>query len=224
MIRKASRRAFSHGLLLLYIGVILFPLSWTLNSSFKSNKEIITAPWSFPHEISFSNYWNAWSGAHVGHYFMNSVINSTVSSSVSLLLGTATAYAVTRMAFPKISLVIRRILLLALLIPAASLLVPLYMLLRSLHLYNTSLALILPYVTLGIPWTVFMVSSFLTSIPNELEEAGIMDGLSIFGLLWRLIVPIVMPSSLCAAIMISVIPIVVMYLLLQKRIMVNIKA
>ncbi|MNV72923.1 Inner membrane ABC transporter permease protein YcjP [compost metagenome] len=116
-----------------------------------------------------------------------------------------------------------------------------------------------------------MVSAFLTFIPNELEEAGIMDGLSIYGLLWRVIVPITMPSlftvfmlnfltswnefimanlfltkeklrtlpvsmvafydqlnmnygSLCAAIMISMIPVVVMYLFLQKGIMENIKA
>jgi raffinose/stachyose/melibiose transport system permease protein len=265
------RRVFPHAVLLIYIGLILFPLGWTLNSSFKTNKEIITAPWSFPTDLSLSNYWNAWTGAHVGHYFMNSVINSTVSAIVSLALGTATAYALTRMSFPRLSLVLKRVLLLALLVPAASLLVPLYMLLRSLHLYNTPLALILPYVTLGLPWTVFMVSSFLTSIPNELEEAGIMDGLSIYGLLWRVIVPISIPSlftvfmlnfltswnefimanlfltkeklrtlpvsmvafydqlnmnygSLCAAIMISMIPVVVMYLILQKGIMENIKA
>lgn len=271
MSRYPLRRLFPHAILLLYIGFILFPLVWTLNSSFKTNKEIITAPWSFPSQFSLSNYWNAWSGGHVGQYFVNSAFNSTVSAVVSLLLGTATAYALTRMSFPRLSLVIKRVLLLALLVPAASLLVPLYMLLRSLHLYNTSLALILPYVAFGLPWTVFMVNAFLSSIPNELEEAGIMDGLSIYGLLWRIIIPISIPSlftvfmlnfltswnefimanlfltkeklrtlpvsmvafydqlnmnygSLCAAIMIGILPIVVMYLILQKGIMEKIKA
>lgn len=188
------RRASLHALLMMYIGIILFPLLWVLNSSFKTNKEIIASPWSLPERLSLSNYGNAWTGAHVGHYFTNSLVISVISALATLLLGTATAYALIRMDFPRLSKLIKRILMLALLVPAGSLLVPLYMLLRSMHLYNTPLALILPYVTIGLPLTVFIFSVFLKSIPGELEEAGIMDGLSIYGLLWRVIIPITIPS------------------------------
>ncbi|WP_246309934.1 carbohydrate ABC transporter permease [Paenibacillus alginolyticus] len=265
------RHVFLHAVLMSYIGIILFPLLWVLNSSFKTNKEIITSPWSLPERLSLSNYWNAWTGAYVGHYFTNSLVISVISALTTVLLGTATAYALTRMDFPRVSKLLQRILMLALLVPAGSLLVPLYMLLRSMHLYNTPLALILPYVTIGLPLTVFIFSAFLKSISSELEEAGIVDGLSIYGLLWRVIIPITIPSlvtvfmlnflsnwnefmmanlflakekfrtlpvsmvafydqlnmnygSLCAAIMFSVIPVVLIYFILQKRIIESIKS
>lgn len=265
------RRVFLHVVLMLYIAIILFPLLWVLNSSFKTNKEIIASPWSLPEQLSLSNYWNAWTGAHVSHYFTNSLVISVISAMVTLFLSTATAYALTRMEFPRLSKFLKRILMIALLVPAGSLLVPLYMLLRSMHLYNTPLALILPYVTMGLPLTVFIFSAFLKSIPSELEEAGIMDGLSIYGLLWRVIIPITIPSlvtvfmlnflsnwnefmmanlfltkakfrtlpvsmvafydqlnmnygSLCAAIMFSVIPVVLIYFILQRRIIESIKS
>ncbi|NHW39247.1 carbohydrate ABC transporter permease [Paenibacillus aceris] len=271
--RKASalRGVIPHAVLVVYIGIILFPLVWVLNSSFKTNKEIIAFPWSFPDEWLLSNYWNAWTGAHVSQYFTNSVVISLISAMMTLMLGTATSFALTRMKFPGLSKVINRVLLLALLVPAGSLLVPLYMLLRSMHLYNTPLALILPYITVGLPLTVFMISAFFKSIPSELEEAGIMDGLSIYGLLWRVLVPITVPplipvfmlnflsnwnefmmanlfltkekfrtlpvsmvafydqlnmnyGSLCASIMFSLIPVLLMYVILQKRIIECVKA
>ncbi|MBA2939206.1 carbohydrate ABC transporter permease [Paenibacillus sp. CGMCC 1.16610] len=256
---------------MVYIVIILFPLAWVLNSSFKTNKEIIAFPWSFPHEWLLSNYGNAWTGAHVSHYFTNSLVVSSISAVMTLILGTSTSFALIRMKFPRLSKVINRVLMVALLVPAGSLLVPLYMLLRSFHLYNTPLALIMPYITIGLPPTVFMISGFFKSFPSELEEAGTMDGLSIYGLLWRVIVPITVPplipvfmlnflsnwnefmmanlfltkekfrtlpvsmvafydqlnmnyGSLCAAIMFSLIPVVLMYFLMQKRIIACIKA
>ncbi|MDU0203404.1 carbohydrate ABC transporter permease [Paenibacillus sp. MAH-36] len=271
--RKANslRGTVQHAILLVYIAIILFPLGWVFNSSFKTNKEIIAFPWSFPDDWLLSNYGNAWTGAHVSHYFMNSLVISSIAAVMTLILGTSTSFALTRMKFPRLRKVIKRVLMVALLVPAGSLLVPLYMLLRSFHLYNTPLALIMPYITFGLPPTVFMISAFFKSFPNELEEAGTMDGLSIYGLLWRVIVPIAIPplipvfmlnflsnwnefmmanlfltkekfrtlpvsmvafydqlnmnyGSLCAAIMFSLIPVVLMYFLLQKRIIACIKA
>lgn len=271
--RKAIslRSVIPHAVLMVYIGIILFPLGWVLGSSFKTNKEIIASPWSFPDEWHLSNYWNAWTGAHVSHYFTNSLVISVISAMMTLILGTSTSFAFTRMKFPRLSKVINRVLIVALLVPAGSLLVPLYMLLRNMHLYNTPLALILPYITLGLPLTVFMISAFFKSIPSELEEAGTMDGLSIYGLLWRVIVPITVPplipvfmlnflsnwnefmmanlfltkekfrtlpvsmvafydqlnmnyGSLCAAIMFSLIPALLIYVFLQKRIIACMKA
>ncbi|MDD9269769.1 carbohydrate ABC transporter permease [Paenibacillus sp. GCM10023248] len=269
--KRAPRNALPHAVLALYIGIILLPMGWVLLSSFKTNKEIITSPWSWPNEWLISNYWNAWTGAHVSQYFTNSLVISIISAAMTLLLGTATSFALTRMTFPRLSKAIRRVLMLALLVPAGSLLVPLYMLLRSLHLYNTPMALILPYITVGLPLTVFMVNAIFKSIPSELEDAGIMDGLSIYGLLGRVLVPTTAPmllpvfmlnflsswnefmmanlfqskerlrtlpvsmvafydqlnmnyGSLCAAIMFSLVPVVLIYLFLQKRMIESVKA
>lgn len=61
-------------------------------------------------------------------------------------------------------------------------------------MYNTPMALIFPYISFGIPLTVFVLAAFLKSIPNELEEAGVMDGLSTFGILGRIIMPLTLPT------------------------------
>ncbi|MCD1258306.1 carbohydrate ABC transporter permease [Paenibacillus athensensis] len=260
-----------HFVLLFYLLITLYPLIWVLNSSFKQNKEIIDSPWGLPHNFTISNYINAWTGSKVSTYFVNSLYISTLSAIATILLATATAYAITRMKFPKWSKVVSGVLLLALLIPAGSLLVPLYILLRQIHAYNTPFALILPYVTFGLPLTVFVVSAFLKSIPGELEEAGVMDGLSAFGLLGRIVLPLTMPTlvtvfilnflsnwnefimanlflakeklrtlpvgmvafydqlnmnygGLCAAIMFSVVPVVLIYSILQNQIIEGVTA
>jgi raffinose/stachyose/melibiose transport system permease protein len=264
-------RTIPHFVLFIYLFITLYPLVWVFNSSFKKNKEIIDSPWALPQSFTFSNYINAWTGSKVSTYFINSLYISTLSALVAILLASATAFAITRMKFPAASKLISAILLLALLIPAGSLLVPLYILLRQIHVYNTPFALILPYITFGLPLTVFIVSAFLKSIPSELEEAGIMDGLSAYGLLWKIILPITMPTlvtvfilnflnnwnefimanlflakeklrtlpvgmvafqdqlnmnygGLCAAMMFSIIPVIIIYSVLQNRIIEGVTA
>jgi raffinose/stachyose/melibiose transport system permease protein len=264
-------RTIPHFVLFIYLFITLYPLVWVFNSSFKKNKEIIDSPWALPQSFTFSNYINAWTGSKVSTYFINSLYISTLSALVAILLASATAFAITRMKFPAASKLISAILLLALLIPAGSLLVPLYILLRQIHVYNTPFALILPYITFGLPLTVFIVSAFLKSIPGELEEAGIMDGLSAYGLLWKIILPITMPTlvtvfilnflnnwnefimanlflakeklrtlpvgmvafqdqlnmnygGLCAAMMFSIIPVIIIYSVLQNRIIEGVTA
>jgi raffinose/stachyose/melibiose transport system permease protein len=264
-------RTIPHFVLFIYLFITLYPLVWVFNSSFKKNKEIIDSPWALPQSFTFSNYINAWTGSKVSTYFINSLYISTLSALVAILLASATAFAITRLKFPAASKLISAILLLALLIPAGSLLVPLYMLLRQIHVYNTPFALILPYITFGLPLTVFIVSAFLKSIPGELEEAGIMDGLSAYGLLWKIILPITMPTlvtvfilnflnnwnefimanlflakeklrtlpvgmvafqdqlnmnygGLCAAMMFSIIPVIIIYSVLQNRIIEGVTA
>jgi raffinose/stachyose/melibiose transport system permease protein len=269
--RMHITRTIPHIVLFIYLFITLYPLVWVFNSSFKKNKEIIDSPWALPQSFTFSNYINAWTGSKVSIYFFNSLYISTLSAVAAILLASAAAFAITRMKFPAASKLISAILMLALLIPAGSLLVPLYMLLRQIHVYNTPFALILPYITFGLPITVFIVSAFLKSIPSELEEAGIMDGLSAYGLLWKIILPITMPTlvtvfilnflnnwnefimanlflakeklrtlpvgmvafqdqlnmnygGLCAAMMFSIIPVIIIYSVLQNRIIEGVTA
>jgi raffinose/stachyose/melibiose transport system permease protein len=142
---------------------------------------------------------------------------------------------------------------------------------KNLGLYNTSFALIVPYTAFGIPLSVFVIAAFLKSIPKELEEAGIMDGLSVFGLLGRIVLPLTMPTlvtvfiinfishwneyilaslllsgeslrtlpvavvafmdkfnfnygAMSAAVMISCVPVIIVYAVLQKKIIEGVAA
>jgi raffinose/stachyose/melibiose transport system permease protein len=268
---KNLKKTIPHFFLLVYVFLVLYPMFFLLNTSFKKNMQIDSDPWGLPKPFTLSNYTYSFSNSKIGIYFFNSFFISTVSTVATILLAICIAYAVTRMRYPSISKYVYAILLLSLLIPAPALLIPLYRMVNWLHIYNTPFALIIPYTTFGIPLTVFIISAFLKSIPRELEEAGIIDGLSVYGLLGRIILPLTMPTlvtvfilnylgnwneyvlanlflsndnlrtlpvavvsffnkfntnygALCASVMISIIPVILIYSVLQKRIIEGVMA
>ncbi|QGQ99069.1 carbohydrate ABC transporter permease [Paenibacillus psychroresistens] len=258
-------KCIPHIILMTYVIVVIYPLFFILTASFKINSNIILHPWGLPKPLIIQNYIDALSNNLIGRYFWNSLSVATIATALSILLAVTIAYALTRMKFPLFSKIVYGILLLALLIPPASLLIPLYIMVKDLGLYNSHLALILPYSSFGIPLTVFVIAAFLKSIPTELEEAGIMDGLSAYGLLGRIIIPLTLPTlvtvfilnflsnwneyimaslflsnqllrtlpvaivsfsdkfnmnygALCASVMVSVIPVILIFIFLQKQI------
>lgn len=183
-----------HLVLVPYLLIVLYPLFFVLNSSFKGNSEIVMHPWSLPESFSLENYTKAFTSSHIGKFFFNSLYIATIATTASILFALGIAYAVTRMKFPTLSKITYGLLLVSLLISPVSLLIPLYIMVKNLGLYNTPFALIVPYAAFGIPLSVFVISAFLKSVPKELEEAGIMDGLSAFGLLGRIVLPLTMPT------------------------------
>ncbi|WP_342663648.1 carbohydrate ABC transporter permease [Paenibacillus taiwanensis] len=194
MFKKKVKQLAPHLFLWPYILIVLYPLLFVITASMKNNTEIFNDPWGLPAVFNMQNYRDALTNSYIGHYFANSLYVGVVATVSTLLLSTAIAYAVTRMKYPVISKLVYGMLLLSLLIPPASLLIPLYTLVKDFGLYNTPLALIFPYIAFGIPLTVFVLAAFLKSIPNELEEAGIIDGLNTFGILWRIIIPLTLPT------------------------------
>lgn len=190
-----SRRIVIHILLWIYVIITLYPIFFALQNSLKSSADVISSPFSLPiGSFTFDNYITVWELTPVVRYFINSMYISTGASIVSMILAAMTAYAITRMRFRTMNKIVTAIIGAALMIPGSFLLVPLYFLLVDLKLADTPFALLLPYMTFGIPLSVFIVASFLKTVPSELEEAGVMDGISAFGLFWRIILPITMPA------------------------------
>lgn len=194
MIKRGLSRTTLHIILIIYVIIVVFPLLFVFSSSMKDNTQIFDDPWGLPPTLDFSNYVDTLTNDHIGIYFFNSLYISMISTLLTLLLSTAIAYAVTRMKFPTASKGVYGLLLVSILVPPASLLIPLYIMISNFGMINTPLALILPYATFGIPLTVFVVAAFLKSIPLELEEAGIMDGLTTYGLLFRIVIPLTLPT------------------------------
>jgi len=191
---KRRIQILPHLVLIPYMIVILYPLYFVLTASFKESAQIRLDPWGLPNSLNLEHYQNALSSNSIGKFFLNSLFVTTTSTVVGLILALTIAYAVTRMRFPKLSKIVYGVLLLSLLIPPVSLLIPLYILVKDLGLYNTYWALIVPYTAFGIPISVFIIAAFLKSIPKELEEAGIVDGLTVYGLLFRIVLPLTMPT------------------------------
>ena len=180
--------------ILIILGLsFLYPLFWMINLSLKSVREIYQFPFSLPKEIIWENYPNALSAFNFLTFFLNSVIYSIVSVFFILLFGSMLAYFLARME-TRFHKFLMNYIVMGIVIPTSVTIIPIYMMLSKMHLKNTRGGLILIYTSFGIAGTVIMLYAFLRSLPKELEEAAMMDGCSIYGTFFRIIIPCIKPA------------------------------
>lgn len=192
---RALKKLIPHIFLMAYLLVILYPFLFVLFSSVKvDNQSIATNPFGLPSTLVFDNYVNAWVSAKISTYFWNSLYIGVLSACLSILFAAMLAFAVTRMRYNRISAIIFQCILIGMLIPNNSLMLPIYGIMRQLDILNTHMALILPYVANAIPFTVIILAAFMRSLPGEIEEAAVIDGLRSGGLFARIILPLTVPA------------------------------
>jgi raffinose/stachyose/melibiose transport system permease protein len=192
---RTIKNVIPHILLMSYLLIILYPFLFVFFSSVKTDNQAIAAnPFGFPKAFQFDNYVNAWVNAKISTYFLNSLYIGVLAACLTILFAAMMAFAVTRMKFGKISFFIFQLILLGMLIPNNALLLPIYKMMRQLNFLNTHLALIVPYVANAIPFTVIILAAFMRSLPNEIEEAAVIDGLGPSGMFVKIIVPLVIPA------------------------------
>ncbi|WP_059052337.1 carbohydrate ABC transporter permease [Paenibacillus senegalimassiliensis] len=192
---RALKKTIPHLFLMAYLLVILYPFLFVLFSSVKTNNQAIASnPFGLPSSIIFDNYVNAWVNARISTYFFNSLYIGVLSACLSILLAAMLAFAVTRMRYGRISAIVFQLVLLGMLIPNNSLLLPIYGIMSKLGVLDTHMALILPYVANAIPFSVIILAAFMRSIPGEIEEAAVMDGLGSAGVFVRIMIPLTVPA------------------------------
>jgi N-acetylglucosamine transport system permease protein len=177
-----------------YALTMILPILWTIIQSFRSGAEIVFEPWKLPNQFLWENYSDALGRLHIGTYFVNSFIVTVASMILSVLLASMVSYVLARFKFPGNRL-IYYYLLASMVIPSFLLSVPVWMMIRSWGMLNNRISLILIY-SAGIPWSVFILHSFFKTLPNELEDAAIVDGCSKFGVWWRVMMPMAQPGLL----------------------------
>ena len=183
--RKAdTRREVNAFTGLAHIGLIVWalatagPLIWVLLASFKTNTEIFLGqPFALPHSFSFDTYVSAWSKAHVGRYFINSVFVVLASTAGTMLLGSMAAYVLARYRFFG-NRFIYYLFVSGLAFPTFMALGPLFYILKGFGLINTFTGLILVYIAYSLPFTVFFLAAFFKTLPMEIDEAATVDGAS----------------------------------------------
>ncbi|MNK08778.1 Inner membrane ABC transporter permease protein YcjP [compost metagenome] len=189
------KRGIPHLFLLGYLLVILFPFLFVLFSSVKKdNNAIALHPFGLPKEFVFNNYYEAWVNAKISTYFINSLYISLISALLTILLASMFSFAVTRMRFGRIAAVLFGAVLIGMLIPNNAMMLPIYTLVNKLGILNTHLALIIPYIGNAIPFTVIILAAFMRSLPGEIEEAAVMDGLSASGIFAKIVLPLTVPA------------------------------
>lgn len=179
---------------------VLFPLFWMFLGAFKSNGEIFASPWALPRAMNFSNFTTAWTEYNIGNSFVNSLIVTVTGTLLCLMFSIPTAYAVERVRF-KGSRVLFNVYLASMMVPMVLGWIPLFFLLVKLNMMDNLWALSLIYAVTEIPFTIFILASFMGTIPRELEEAAAVDGISQYTVLFRVITPLLTNGIVTVSVM-----------------------
>lgn len=181
---------------------VVYPLGWAIMNSLKTNKQFYLGhPWDLPHwPLQFANYLYAWNKSHFGAFFFNSTVVTVSSTVISLLLAATTAYVLARYVF-RGSNVLYTVYIASMMIPSILGLIPLFFLLNSMHLTNSLIGLTLVYSVSAVPFGVFILVGFYKGLPKELEEAATIDGCSLYGTFFRIMLPLSKPGLITVGIM-----------------------
>jgi len=200
LISKIAVRFF----LILWSLVVLYPVLWTFLTSLKDNQQVMLGkPWDFPSIFRFENYSNVWSRANFGDYFLNSIIVTVASTLLSLIMAATTAYILARFTFKSRGL-FYFVYVASMMIPTTLGLIPLFFLLGDMNLSNSLVGLTLVYSvgTIGIlPFGIFFLVGFFKALPRELEEAATIDGSSLYGVFFKIMLPLSKPGLITVGIM-----------------------
>ncbi|MCP4937154.1 MAG: carbohydrate ABC transporter permease, partial [bacterium] len=156
---------------------IIFALSWVCLGSLKSVREVFRKPFDLPAASQWKNYDKAWNVVRMGRYALNSTLVVGVSLTLLLAVSTPAAYVLSRVEFRGRNL-LTSIFIAGMGIPLPLLFIPLLVIASALRVVNTIPGLILMYVSVSIPFTVYLLTGFFVTLPQELEEAAIIDGCS----------------------------------------------
>jgi len=196
---RADTRAMGSGLswpkfaAVFVVGLWLFPVYWIVLTSLKPIKEINSAVPRFIFSPTVENYRDLFTKFAFARVLMNSLVIAFASCSVVIVLGVLAAYALARMRVPGEKQIALWILSLRFLPPIA-VAIPFYILWQDLNLLDTYVGLILIYVAFNLPFAIWMMRGFLADVPVALEEAALLDGLTRLQIIWRVVVPVVMPG------------------------------
>jgi N-acetylglucosamine transport system permease protein len=198
-IKKWASLAPAYLILGLWSLFTIFIILWVIMSSLKTNKELFTDVWALPTKLHFENYAKALFAVDMEYYFLNSLVVVLTSVLVILILSAPAAYVLSRKKF-KGSTWFMLAFIAGIGIPIPLLFIPLFVIMTAFKINNTLLGLGVLFIALSLPFTVFMLSGFFTSLPVELEEAAIIDGASDFQVFFRVMLPLGLPGLITAAI------------------------
>ncbi|GAA3571589.1 carbohydrate ABC transporter permease [Microlunatus spumicola] len=202
--RPASRRSRRAGvvtavLLTVVCLLMVFPFLWAALSSVKPTDVAFANPPVFRFAPTFQPYVDLWQTTDFYLYLINTLVVAVISTVVALLVGLPCAYALSR--YTGISSVV--LLVLALVfraLPRFAVVLPMYDISQSLGIYDTTYALAGALIVINQPFTIWLLRNFFAEIPPELDEAAMVDGCTRFGVLRRIMIPLMGPGILTAGI------------------------
>jgi multiple sugar transport system permease protein len=200
------------------LGIVIifftFPLYWIFISSVKTRADVTSRVPTFVPFVDFQpttdNYASILGGTAEGgrSEFVNRLINSVITAGVStflaVVLGTLSAYAVSRFRIPGESDLMFFILSTRML-PPIVVLIPIFLFFSNLGLKDSFVGLIILYTTMNLPFVVWMMKGFFDEIPAEYEEAAMVDGYSRLEAIWKIVIPEAIPAMVATAVFSAII-------------------
>jgi multiple sugar transport system permease protein len=212
-----ASRVLIYAALIVWAFICLFPIYWTVTTSFKTAPNVMQGaivPW-----VQYMPDWRGWRSIGLSpdtifetstvreefvKRFMNSVICSVGASALAIVIGSLAAYGLTRFRYKFLWMKnedISFFFLSQLILPPVVLALPFLVLYKELNLLDSQVGLILLYTLTVLPIVIWIMRDQFNSIPVELEEAALVDGLSIWGTFFRIVMPIALPGMVAAFIL-----------------------
>jgi len=194
--KRLVNRIILYTLVVLTVVTTLFPFLVMLSTALKTNEEAMSVtPSLIPQAISLEHFRDVLNPDVFPFwlYFKNSFIISFVTALLSVVIGTMGAYSFARLEYRGRSLFQKGVLLIYM-FSGILLLVPLYKMVTLAGLYDTKISLIVTYLVLTLPVALYMLGNYFRSIPESLEEAGLVDGLNRFQVIYKIVIPLSLPA------------------------------
>ncbi|WP_322792496.1 carbohydrate ABC transporter permease [Bellilinea sp.] len=205
--RQLGSKALYFLLTLVALLVIYAPIAWLFLASISTRADLLATPprW-IPEHPTLKNYLDilvpGTAVSEVARTFKitlgNSLLVALTTTAISLVIGSLAAYALARLRLPFRNTVFFGVLSVRM-IPEISLVIPLYIIAARLSILNKPIVLILTYLSFALPFTIWMLTTFFETVPEELEDAALIDGSSRLNTLFRVVIPVAAPGIISTA-------------------------
>ena len=182
--------------IIFFVLMVAFPFYWMIILSLRPFEEILMNPANLGLDlgkIDFRAYYDVLFDHGFIRYILNSLYVSIITVALSVALATVGGYAVTRLRFRGQSFMSYSILIIYM-FPAIVLVIPLYVIFSHMGFRDSVNVLILVYLAQTLPVALYMLRSYFKTLPLEIENAGLIDGCTRFGVIWRIIIPLSAPA------------------------------
>jgi trehalose/maltose transport system permease protein len=207
MVADLAKKGGFYFFILCIVVYAVFPFYYAIVTSFKAGTAIFQVDY-LPTSFNLDNYYSVFkSGGRPMQWsdlwtlnitgfplnFINSIVVSTLVVAVSLFMAVTAAYALSRVRFRGRGLLLMTILSVSM-FPQIAVLAGLFEMIRAFHLFNTTFALVFSYTIFTLPFTVWVLTTFMRDLPIEIEEAAIVDGASAWVIVRRVFLPLLWPA------------------------------
>ncbi|MBC8585416.1 carbohydrate ABC transporter permease [Youxingia wuxianensis] len=192
-------------IILLAVALVVLPILFLFFTSVKPQSELYNNPKILPTQFLWDNYKSIFTfeslNSGILFYLKNTIIVALVSTLITVAFGSMCAYGLSRLRKGKLIAIITAVIVVVRFYPKITVILPYFLLMKNLHLLDTLSAIIISHISIGIPLTVMMMTTFYNEVPKEMEEASRVDGASVLTTYFRVVVPTTLSGMAATAIL-----------------------